>query len=87
MEESGLDVIPIMTEVFDLDVHEIPARCDEPIHSHYDVRFALQIYGSDEYRISRESLDLRWVLLDEVSKYNSEESLLRMIDKIRAVAC
>jgi len=87
MEESGLDVIPIMTEVFDLDVHEIPARCDEPIHYHYDVRFALQINGSDEYRISRESLDLRWVLLDEVPKYNSEESILRMIDKIRVVAC
>ena len=82
MEESGLDVIPIMNEVFDLDIHEIPVHGDEPAHYHYDVRFALQVKGSDAYRISGESLDLRWVQLDEVPKYNSEESILRMIHKI-----
>ena len=86
MEESGLDVIPIMKDVFDLDIHEIPVRGDEPVHYHYDVRFALQISGSDAYRISGESLDLRWVLLDEVPTYNSEESILRMIHKIRTIA-
>ena len=86
MEESGLDVIPIMNEVFDLDIHEIPVHGDEPAHYHYDVRFALQVKGSDAYRISGESLDLRWVQLDEVPKYNSEESILRMIHKIRSIA-
>jgi 8-oxo-dGTP pyrophosphatase MutT (NUDIX family) len=86
MEESGLEVIPIMNEVFDLDIHEIPVHGDEPAHYHYDVRFALQVKGSDAYRISGESLDLRWVQLDEVPKYNSEESILRMIHKIRSIA-
>ena len=86
MEESGLDVIPIMNEVFDLDIHEIPVRGAAPARYLYDVRFALQIIGSDVYRISGESLDLRWVLLDEVPKYNSEESILRMIQKISSIA-
>ena len=85
-EESGLDVIPIMTEVFDLDIHQIPARGDDPVHYHYDVRFALQTCGPDAYRISNESLDLHWVSLVDVGKYNSEESILRMVRKFHSLA-
>ena len=85
MEESGLDVDPVAAEVLDLDIHRIPARRDEPAHYHYDVRFALRIKGSDAYRISCESLDLHWVPLNEVPKYNGEESILRMIRKVRSL--
>lgn len=85
VEESGLDVEPITADVLDLDIHRISARRDEPTHYHYDVRFALRIRGSDVYRISCESLDLQWVPLNEVPKYNSEESILRMIRKVRSL--
>ncbi len=39
-EESGLGSVRPATEaIFDVDVHEIPARQSEPTHLHYDVRW------------------------------------------------
>lgn len=84
-EESGLTVRPLTSEIFDLDIHEIPARRTrrglEPAHLHYDVRFALQAQGSERYRVSDESLDLAWVDVAGLSELTTEASILRMADK------
>ncbi|HEX7037202.1 MAG TPA: NUDIX hydrolase [Pseudomonadales bacterium] len=80
-EESGLDVAALSTEIFDLDVHEIPARGDEPAHLHFDVRFAMRVRGSEAFRVSGESLDLAWVPIDGLDAYTDEESVLRMARK------
>ena len=83
-EESGLDVTPLSGDVFDLDIHPIPQRKDDPRHFHYDVRFLLQVGGSEDFRISDESLDLQWVALDAIGAYTDEVSVLRMIEKFQA---
>jgi 8-oxo-dGTP pyrophosphatase MutT (NUDIX family) len=83
-EESGLDVRPLSEAVFDLDVHEIPARRSDPAHHHFDVRFALQVAGDESFRVSGESLDLAWVPIDRLGDYTDEESVLRMARKWRA---
>lgn len=83
-EESGLDVAPLSPEIFDLDVHEIPARSNEPAHLHFDVRFALEVRGSEAFRVGEESLDLAWVPIDGLDRYTREESVLRMARKWRA---
>ena len=49
-EESGLEVELLAPEIFDIDIHEIPARGDEPAHLHYDVRFALGALVSVSWR-------------------------------------
>ena len=78
-EESGLpDIRPISEAIFDLDIHPIPARGDEPRHFHYDVRFALQVHGSTEFVISPESLDLAWIDIENLPDVTTEESMLRM---------
>lgn len=82
-EESGLDVVPVSTHVFDLDIHGIPARRQDPAHWHFDVRFALQVVGSETFRVSDESLDLAWVSIDQLETYTDEESVLRMARKWR----
>lgn len=82
-EESGLRVAPLSREIFDLDIHEIPARKQDPAHLHYDVRFALQVIGDEGFRISAESLDLAWVSIDELDRYTDETSMLRMATKWR----
>lgn len=68
---------------FDLDIHEIPARGSEPAHLHYDLRFLL--IASPELSLVPEtpSLKLAWLTLDEVSERTDEESVLRMIEKLR----
>jgi 8-oxo-dGTP pyrophosphatase MutT (NUDIX family) len=80
-EESGLAVRPLASEVFDLDIHEIPARKSDPAHFHFDVRFALQVEGSEQFHVSSESLDLAWVPIDRLEDYTTEESMLRMARK------
>jgi len=73
---AALDELPL-----DIDVHMIPARKEAPDHYHFDVRFAFEVVGSEEFAISEESLDLAWVPIAEMSAYTEEESVLRMARK------
>jgi 8-oxo-dGTP pyrophosphatase MutT (NUDIX family) len=83
-EESGLAVQPLAPFAFDLDIHEIPARKQDPAHFHFDVRFVLQVVGKETFRVSAESLDLAWVPIERLSEYTDERSMLRMAEKWRA---
>lgn len=83
-EESGLSELRFVSDqIFDIDIHLIPARKSDPEHFHYDVRFALQSVGSDAFTVSEESLDLAWVELASLADYTTEESMLRMARKWR----
>tara|TARA_R110002096_G_scaffold229871_3_gene419501 strand:- start:388 stop:939 length:552 start_codon:yes stop_codon:yes gene_type:complete len=81
-EETGLaNLSPVTSEIFDLDVHGIPARKDEPSHFHYDVRFLIQHSGDDAYTVTEESHDLAWVAMDSLEDYTEEWSMRRMRGK------
>lgn len=85
-EESGLpadSVVPIDTEIFDLDIHAIPARKSDPEHLHYDVRFLLRHCGDEHYRVGEESNDLAWATLASLDRYTTEKSIVRMAGKWR----
>lgn len=82
MEESGLtDIRPVSPEIFDLDIHCIKAIGREPVHDHYDVRFALQVVGSEDYTVSHESHALRWVRIDALESVTRAEDMVRMAQK------
>ena len=53
----------------------------DPLHLHYDVRFALRCRENEDFRVSDESHDLAWVPLANLSEYTKEESVLRMARK------
>jgi 8-oxo-dGTP pyrophosphatase MutT (NUDIX family) len=81
-EESGLASIRCLYEnIFDLDVHTIPARGSEKEHIHYDVRFVFEADPMEALCISSESKDVKWVDLDKVHTYSQSKSLLRMVQK------
>ncbi|MEO0445553.1 MAG: NUDIX hydrolase [Verrucomicrobiota bacterium] len=79
-EESGLLLQTLSQDIFDIDIHTIPARPGEPEHQHYDVRFLFQA-STRSVTISHESLALEWVPLEKISHYSNEDSLLRMAKK------
>lgn len=86
-EESGLkDIFPIQTSIFDIDVHMIPANATkgEPQHYHYDIRYLLWT-PDEQYVMNGESIDLRWVGIDEVNGYVHSESIMRMVKKWRMI--
>jgi len=81
-EESGiLKIQTLSSQLFDIDIHRIPARKNEPAHSHYDARFALQVSGSNTFTVSDESLALRWIKISELSEHTDDASMIRMAEK------
>ena len=81
-EETGVDVQPFSEKIFDVDIHEIPARPNEPAHFHYDIRFLLVANKAAPLLVSSESKDLMWVAIDEIETLTQEESVLRMARKL-----
>ncbi len=83
-EESGLTEVSFISDsIFDIDIHAIPARRDEPAHDHYDVRYAFEADRHAPLIVSSESKELAWVALDEIEKLTQEESVLRMVRKTK----
>jgi 8-oxo-dGTP pyrophosphatase MutT (NUDIX family) len=78
LEEGDLEA-----PIFDVDVHPIPARLDEPAHEHFDVRFRF-IARSSALRASDEVEGARWVPLSEVHSLASDESVQRAVRKLTA---
>ena len=86
-EESGLQDLRLLTpHIFDVDIHTIPARKDEPGHFHYDIRYAFQADRHAQLTVSNESRQLAWVALNEIQSLTTEESILRMVRKTEQLA-
>ncbi len=84
-EESGLiNITPVSREIFDIDVHSIPAWKHEPEHLHYDVRFLLQVTDDAPLVINHESKALQWFEKDLSALPTRQTGVLRMFNKWHA---
>lgn len=82
-EESGLRGLRLIHNCpFDLDIHEIPERNNEPAHFHYDVRFLVVADGDRRFQLSNESHSLAWLTINQARTLTFEESMLRQFDKL-----
>nr|WP_063572907.1 NUDIX hydrolase [Luteibacter rhizovicinus] len=85
-EESGLAGLEVLPEIFDMDLHVIPARRDEPEHWHYDVRYVVIARGSEAFTVNEESLALAWrPIADRETHPTADPSLRRMAAKWLAI--
>lgn len=86
-EESWIQEEPRMyEEIFDVHVHPIPARWDEPEHLHYDLVFLGEIPEYvDIARDNQEVDDIQWFDIDWIEKYVAQPRMLSMIEKIRKI--
>ena len=81
-EETGLsDLIPVGAGLFDVDIHEIPARKSDPTHRHFDVRILLQSQSTD-FQAGSDALDAKWVRLEDVNAVESDASVMRAVQKL-----
>lgn len=85
IEESGLTKFtPLSSQIFDLDIHQIPRFKNLPSHLHYDVRYIFEAkIKNEKIIISDESHDVSWVNKNDVLNKNSEESISRMLNKMK----
>lgn len=81
-EESGiLDIVPVHTSIFDIDVHFIPANAKDKGHYHYDIRYLLQVMKDQALLGNAESNALQWVTKDITQLPTVEASIVRMFNK------
>ncbi len=59
-EESGLQELKVLPEIFSLEKYSIPPCLSVSAHWHYDVCFLVRCIGSEAYSVSEESIDLAW---------------------------
>lgn len=84
LEEVGLSTLELVSKgIFDVDIHEIPARKQEPDHDHYDVRFVFQAPDLS-FSAGSDALEARWVPLTEISEVESDRSVMRAVEKLLA---
>lgn len=83
-EEVGLELgAEGSASIFDLDIHPIPMRKDEPAHEHFDVRYCFQS-PTRAFVSSDEVADARWAPLAELQQLTTDESVLRAARKLGA---
>lgn len=83
-EESGInDIAPVSEEIFDIDIHLIPAHKKEAAHDHYDIRFLLQVMSDEDFVQNSESKELRWIGKRPEDLPTTSESVARMARKWR----
>jgi len=74
-EETGLVAMESLG-LLDIDIHQFPARGDDPAHLHFDVRFGFcAISGLVE--AGDGTNEVRWIPFGEVSHWNPELSVTR----------
>ena len=87
LEESGLARLEFARHgIYDVDVHDIPARGDEPAHVHYDVRVAFFAERSETPQASDESHAVAWVALAELDALGVDASVKRLAAKSASLA-
>lgn len=82
-EETGLGSLrPISLDIFDIDIHEIPANSREAEHYHFDVRFLLEADCNEQLINNEESNALRWVELENLDSLTNMPSILILKEKL-----
>ena len=81
-EETGLIIENFRQKVFDLDIHTIPENKGVPEHEHFDVRYLLLADSEIPLVQNHETNELKWVDLSDMENYTTEESLVRMKNKL-----
>lgn len=87
MEEAGITNFELgINSVYDVAVMRIPysAKKNEPEHWHFDVNF-LFIVDNHDYEISNESMEIKWVTIDEALDLvdKNDYGMIRMINKYK----
>ena len=77
-EETGLRVVPVWDQIYDLDIHSIPPWAAEPAHLHFDVRFVFRADETQPLQAGQGVAAVRWVAVDALHAICDEESIVRL---------
>jgi 8-oxo-dGTP pyrophosphatase MutT (NUDIX family) len=76
-EEVGIEELTLLREgLFDIDIHTIPKRLQEPEHKHFDLRYLFQA-PSRAFHACSDAIQGQWVALSELNRVHSDASVRR----------
>lgn len=92
-EESGYhenEIEFVVDSIFDIDIHSVAENKskNEPEHSHFDIVFLLQLKENTSlnFKVSEESIDLKWCALDEALELiRDDQRMIRIIHKLKTM--
>lgn len=84
-EETGLKSLKLIdNKIFDIDIHLIPRHGDIQAHNHHDIRFLFVAKKTEDYILSDESNELKWIPMDEINHFTgNNNSIQRMVFKTK----
>lgn len=85
-EEAGVDpkhVHLLSDDIFDVDMHWVPATDVAPAHGHVDIRFLVEIDDDLHVPGNDESHQVAWITLHDATRFNNNRSTWRMVEKTR----
>ncbi len=82
-EETGFMSLKLHSpEIFDIDIHVIPARKNEVAHFHHDIRFMFVADNKEDFAVSEESNEVSWIPRTNIQDYvGNNDSIHRMVRK------
>ena len=83
-QEAGLtDLKPASSEIFDIDVHQIPANVKKnmPEHLHYSITYLFVADSMDFVRDDREAIDMAWLTPEEALEKQGAPDYHRLVAK------
>lgn len=81
-EETGVSFESTTGQsLFDVDVHQIPARGDEPAHWHYDLRYFFFSPARPDEKLPIAEEVTSWHRVADLSQITSDSALLRLARK------
>lgn len=80
-EETGLVELEVLAPLFDVDIHTIPARKQDPAHQHLDLRLLLRA-RTTALEATEEMQRWVWTPLAEVERANTDESVMRVARRL-----
>lgn len=78
IEETNLNIEPLSTSPFYIDIFKIPSKGCVKSHLHYDITYIFQVTGSIIFKVSSESIDLKWIELTDIVDGGYEENIVNM---------
>lgn len=80
-EETNLvDLTPLMSGIFFLDIHSFPEGKDGLGHRHFDVRYAFVANDMEHLSAKSEIKKASWVSLAGIREYTTEPTILAMAE-------
>lgn len=76
---------PFPEKLIDIGIYYLDSFNNISNHTHYDLRYLFVMPENNDFKITKESIDIKWIECDNAHLYLRDPQLLRMIEKVQKI--